>query len=137
MGILVDLGLFALFGVLALASVSHVQSTRRRLRAGFASAKAKLGRCFRCMAATAVGLGASWGAMVWLGPHANQFIRLAVYIASLAFAGMSVLHVVAMLFRALTRLEERVVVATGGCNCTGGSRSRPRRTSPTGHNRPG
>jgi len=79
------------------------------------------------MTATALGLGASVAAVLWLGQNDSAFVRLPVYLIALAFGGLAALHVLTLLYRALTRLEELVTDAGGGCRCGGSARRRRRR----------
>jgi hypothetical protein len=117
MEIFIDFGLFELLGIFALAKLARV--ALHRFRGRLAGSSAKLGRCIRCMTITAIGLSACSVAAVWVGPPASPFLRWPVYVAWLAFMTLAVLHVLAMLYRALTRLESRVASMAGGCNCSG------------------
>ncbi len=125
MEIFIDFGIFELLGILALAKLSRV--ALHRVRSRLSGSSAKLGRCIRCMIVTAIGLGACSVAAVWVGPRANPFTRWPVYIAGLAFLALAVLHVSAMLYRGLTRLEGKVASMAGGCNCSGHSNRTVRR----------
>ncbi len=119
----IDFGVLELLGIFALAGLSR--DARRRFLSRLAGAR--LGRCIRCMIVTAIGLSTCSVAVVWLGPRANPFVRVPIYIVGLAFMGLAVLHVSAILYRELTRLENRVARIAGGCNCNGNSYRTERR----------
>ena len=75
------------------------------------------------MRATALGLGASVVALVWVGESDDLFLRAAAHASVFAFGGLAALHILAVLYRALSRLEQAVSRAAGGCNCAGGPRT--------------
>lgn len=124
MEVFVDFGLFELIGLAGVAFASRDVRVRRRLRLAMSRAVAKLGRCVRCMATTAAGVAVSGVALAALGPEASGLIRIPLYAVFLAFAALAALHVGAILYRVLTRLEARVSAVAGGCNCGGRSRMR-------------
>lgn len=78
------------------------------------------------MTATALGLGASVAAVLWLGQNDSVFVRVLVYVIAIAFGGLAALHVLAVVYRVVTRLEESVTDAVGGCHCGGSARRRRR-----------
>jgi len=125
MEVFFDFGLFELIGLVAVMVMGRDPRVRRRLRLALGRGRAKLGRCVRCMALTAVGLAASWGAFAAIGAQGSRIIRLPVLGVGLAFAGLGGLHLLAALYRMLTRLEDRFTTLAGGCNC--GRRDRPRK----------
>lgn len=127
MEIFVDFGLFELLAVFAVASVSRDARARRKLRTAIFTVRAKLGRCVRCMVVTMLGLVICSIAVFALGSHASRLVRWPVYSAELTFAAMGTLHLGAMLYRAMTRLEENVSRAAGGCNCGRRAQSRSQR----------
>jgi len=127
MEVLVDFGLVELIGLAGVAFMSRDMRVRRKLRLAMSRATAKLGRCFRCMTVTAVGVAAAGAAMAALGPDTSRLIRFPLYAVALAFAVLAALHVGAILYRLLTRLEARVSEVAGGCNCGGRARSRSER----------
>jgi hypothetical protein len=117
MEIFVDFGLFELLGLAAVAFMGKDERVRRRLRRAASHAAGKLGRCVRCMAFAATGLIISWIAVVALGAQSNRVVRFTMYAVWLAFATLSGLHLLAILYRSLTRLEGRLTRSVGGCNC--------------------
>ena len=124
MEIFVDFGLFELLAVLSVASMLRDARGRRKLRIMFSTVRAKLGRCIRCMIVTVVGLAICSLGIVALGSHASRLVRWPLLIVELAFTAMAALHLGAMLYRAMTRLEENVSRVAGGCNCGGRVESR-------------
>ncbi len=130
MEIFVDFGLFEILGLLALAGLVRDAGAKRRLRLALRSARAKLGRCWRCMAGAVLGVVASWAVVVWIGPHTYRLVRLALLGVALAFTALAALHALVALYRVLDRLERRVsVLAGGGCGCNGGDLPRMTKTS--------
>jgi hypothetical protein len=118
----VDFGLLELLGILALTGVSP--AARRRVLHGLRTGRAKLGRCVRCMTVTAIGLTASSVAVVWLGPELHPLVRVPLYATALGFGVLALLHLSAIAYRALARLETRVARISGGCKCTAASSRR-------------
>ena len=116
----VDFGLFELIGLAAVALMSRDERVRRQLRDTVSRAMAKLGRCVRCMVVAGGGLVVSWTAMGFLDQHVNRWIRFMVLAVLLAFAALSALHLLAILYRSLSRVEEKFAATMGGgCNCNG------------------
>jgi hypothetical protein len=136
MEIFVDFGLFELLGLLALAGVARDPVARRRLRRALRHARTKLGRCWRCMAGAAAGMVVSWGAVVWIGPHAGRIVRIVIWGAAVAFTALAALHAVVALYRVLDRLEGRISAVVGGCGCTGRARPRASESSERPWSRP-
>ena len=124
MEIFVDFGLFELIGLVTVAFMSRDARVRRQLRRAMSRATAKLGHCLRCMTVAAFGVAASGVAITSLGPDTSRLIRFPLYAVGLAFALLAALHVGAILYRVLTRLEARVSEVAGGCNCGERARSR-------------
>lgn len=73
------------------------------------------------MTLTAIGLAACAIAIALLGPDRSPVVVLPVYSVGLAFAALAALHIIAIVYRGLVRLEGRVATAAGGCRCSGRS----------------
>ena len=92
-----------------------------------ATVGSKLGRCVRCMVACALGLAASVAAVLWIEAEHLVVLRGPVWGIAIAFGVLAMLHALAAIYRALTRLEE-FAVESSGCSCGGARKvSRARR----------